>query len=306
LTVFDTDWLKEEKERGVSIALGYAYHPLPNNDVLGFVDVPGHERLIHTMLAGAAGIDFFLLIVAADDGIMPQTLEHLEILELLGIERGAIALTKIDRVEPARAEAVRTQIEALRARARLPAVPIFLVSSLTGDGIDALRRHLCEAAVHLPKRRDGGLFRLAVDRSFTLRGAGTVVTGTVFAGAAQVGAELTVVPSGKRVRVRGLHVQDRPAEAGHAAQRILSLLGQSPLDTLWVRDLARALDREECSLRQLMRKMSAQGMPYQIVRDLFFVPEAMDRLIEIIRELAAENEGVRAAAFRDRTGLGRK
>ena len=226
LTGVETDRLKEEKARGISIELGYAYQGLPNGDVLGFIDVPGHERLIHTMLAGAGGIDFLLLAVAADDGVMPQTREHLDIVNLLGIERGALALTKIDRVEPARVDAVVADVGALLSGTALAGMPAFPVSALTGDGVDALRAHLFDAAMTLPERGTDGDFRLAVDRSFTLQGTGTVVTGTVFSGSVEVGATLTVCPGGRRVRLRGLHAQNRPAQVGRAGQRCaLNLAG---------------------------------------------------------------------------------
>ena len=202
LTGVDTDRLEQEKQRGISIELGYAYQPLENGGVLGFVDVPGHERFIHTMLAGAAGIDFALLIVAADDGVMPQTREHLGILDLLGIARGAVALTKTDRVDAARAAEVENDLRQLLADTALAGAPVFPVSAVTGEGIDTLRNHLHAAAQSMPLRASGGGFRLAVDRSFSLKGAGTIVTGTVFAGRVEVGDELAVTPSGKPVRVR--------------------------------------------------------------------------------------------------------
>jgi selenocysteine-specific elongation factor len=189
LTGVDTDRLKEEKTRGISIELGYAYVPLDGapavaDGVLGFVDVPGHERLVHTMLAGAGGIDFALLVVAADDGVMPQTREHLAILDLLGIADGAVALTKVDRVDGARVGEVRAQVAALLASTPLRHAPVFEVAATRdGDaGVTALREHLEAAARSRLRRDDGGLFRLAVDRVFTLAGHGTVVTGTVHAG----------------------------------------------------------------------------------------------------------------------------
>ena len=219
LTGVETDRLKEERERGISIELGYAYQDLPNGEVLGFIDVPGHERLIHTMLAGAGGIDFLLLVVAADDGVMPQTREHLDIVELLGIERGAVALTKTDRVEPARVDAVAADVAALLAGTALGGLPVFPVSALTGDGVKALWAHLSDAAMTWRGRAADGDFRLAVDRSFTLQGAGTVVTGTVFSGSVRVGETLTLCPGGKRMRLRALHAQNRPAEMGRAGQR---------------------------------------------------------------------------------------
>ena len=171
LTGVDTDRLKEEKARGISIELGYAYTPLPNGDVLGFIDVPGHEKLVHTMAAGASGIDFGLLVVAADDGVMPQTREHLAILSLLGVARGAVALTKADRADPARLAAVRGEIAALAADTFLRDAPVFEVCAarVGDDGVARLKQHLDDAAQALGARDGAGLFRLAVDRVFTLQ-----------------------------------------------------------------------------------------------------------------------------------------
>jgi selenocysteine-specific elongation factor len=219
LTGVDTDRLEAEKLRGISIELGYAYQPLANGSVLGFIDVPGHERFIHTMLAGAAGIDFALLVVAADDGVMPQTREHLHILNLLGIGRGAVALTKTDRVEPARIVEVERELRQLLADTALAGIPVFPVSATNGQGIEALQNHLHEAAQSMPHPAGEGGFRLAVDRSFTLKGAGTIVTGTVFAGSVQLGDELVVTPSGQPVRLRSLHVMNRAAPTGAVGQR---------------------------------------------------------------------------------------
>lgn len=226
LTGVDTDRLKEEKARGISIDLGYAYAPLETGAVLGFVDVPGHERFIHNMLAGATGIDYALLVVAVDDGIMPQTREHLHILRLLGLSRGAVALTKIDRVDDARTEEVAREVSALLADTPLAGAPIFGVSSLTGQGIGQLRAHLAAAAQASPARALGGRFRLAIDRSFSLAGSGTVVTGTVFSGEARPGDRLLLSPSGLPARVRSIHADSRPAECARAGQRCaLALVG---------------------------------------------------------------------------------
>ncbi len=189
LTGVDTDRLKEEKARGISIELGYAYTPLEGGAVLGFIDVPGHERLVHTMVSGAVGIDFALLVVAADDGVMPQTREHIAILELLGVSLGAVALTKTDRVDNGRVQEVRGEIAALLAPTALNAAPIFEVNATVADdpGTAMLHLHLHETAARFPARGDRHLFRLAVDRVFTLSGHGTVVTGTVFSGQVSVG-----------------------------------------------------------------------------------------------------------------------
>ena len=226
LTGVDTDRLKEEKARGISIELGYAYRPLQGGGVLGFVDVPGHEKFIHHMLAGATGIDYALLVVAADDGVMPQTVEHLEILDILGVARGAVALTKIDRVTPERVEEAEVAVRAALASHRLASAPLFRVSAVQGDGVAPLQAHLEQEAAALPARSAAGHFRLAVDRCFTLAGAGTVVTGTVFAGSVRVGDEVVVTPSGAKARVRGMHAQNRPAQQGSIGERCaLNLAG---------------------------------------------------------------------------------
>ncbi len=226
LTGVDTDRLKEEKERGISIELGYAYQALEGGEVLGYIDVPGHERFIHTMLAGAAGIDFALLVVAADDGVMPQTREHFDILNLLGVTHGAVALTKIDRASAARVREVETEIRELLAATALSAAPVFPLSAVSGQGVAALRSHLHGEAARSRLSSAQGHFRLAVDRSFSLQGIGTVVTGTVFAGQVHVDDELTTSPGGHTVRLRSLHVQNRPAQTGRAGERCaLNLVG---------------------------------------------------------------------------------
>jgi selenocysteine-specific elongation factor len=232
LTGRDTDRLPEERKRGISIELGYAYVPLGDASagVLGFIDVPGHEKFVHTMLAGATGIDRALLVIAADDGVMPQTEEHLDILRLLGVTDGAIALTKVDAVTPERVAAVQAQLAAALGE---PAAhwPVFAVSNLTGAGIDAIDAWLRHEAKAQAERAAGGEFRLAVDRVFTLGGVGTVVTGTVHAGRVRVGDEVVVQPRGRHARVRSLHAQDQPAETGVAGQRCaLNLAGLSKDD----------------------------------------------------------------------------
>ncbi|RZT28999.1 selenocysteine-specific translation elongation factor [Cupriavidus agavae] len=228
LTGVDTDRLKEEKARGISIELGYAYTPLPNGDVLGYIDVPGHERLIHTMAAGASGIDLALLVIAADDGVMPQTREHLGIVARLGVPRAVVALTKADRVEPGRLAAVQAETGALLAGTPYDNAPCFAVNATDPDdaGVANLRAWLHDIAQQLPARAAPGRFRLAVDRVFTLAGHGTVVTGTVLNGQINVGEIVEVAPAGLPARVRSLHAQQREASVGVAGQRCaLNLAG---------------------------------------------------------------------------------
>jgi selenocysteine-specific elongation factor len=229
LTGKDTDRLPEEKRRGISIELGYAYLAVPNTDsVLGFVDVPGHEKFVHAMVSGATGIDYALLVIAADDGPMPQTREHLDILRLLGVHAGAIVVTKMDTIDPAFSESLLSDIKHAVAASPAEHWPRFMVSSKTGEGIDGLRDHLFQATQALTKRSVHGHFRLAVDRSFTLSGLGTVVTGTAHAGAVRIGDELVVFPSGKKARVRSIHAQDRTTQEGIAGQRLaINLVGLS-------------------------------------------------------------------------------
>lgn len=226
ITGVDADRLKEEKARGISIDLGFAYWPQADGATIGFVDVPGHERFIHTMLAGAQGIDFALLIVAADDGVMPQTREHVDILSLLGIGCGLVALTKADLVDEERLAVVRGQIETLLAGTPLGGSPIIPVSSVTGAGLDDLTSALRAASQDQAARSNERAFRLAIDRSFTLAGAGTVVTGTVLDGEVRVGDQVIVSPKGLTARIRAIHAQNRPAEIGRAGDRCaLNLAG---------------------------------------------------------------------------------
>lgn len=228
LSGVETDRLKAEKQRGISIELGYAYMPLANDDVLGFVDVPGHEKLVRMMVAGAGGIDHALLVIAADDGIMPQTREHLAIVQLLGITQATVALTKIDRVDSARVKTVSQQIQALLAPTRLQGAPIFPVNAhdKTAAGTQQLRDHLLATARQMPAHTTDNLFRLAVDRVFSLPGRGTIATGTVFAGQVQINDQIQIMPAGKTARVRSIHAQDQAANIGQAGQRCaLNLAG---------------------------------------------------------------------------------
>ena len=227
LTGVDTDRLKEEKARGISIDLGFAYLPAPDGSILGFVDVPGHEKFVHNMVAGATGVDFVLLVVAADDGPMPQTFEHLAIVELLGVKRGVVALTKADLAAGAAREEVYRAIHRALARTTLAAAEIIPVSTATGEGIDALREHVFDAARRTDRHSARGRFRLAVDRSFSLPGIGAVVTGTVLSGSVEVGNRVTISPRGVVARVRSIHAQNRVTTTGRSGERCaLNLAGE--------------------------------------------------------------------------------
>jgi len=227
LTGTDTDRLPEEKARGISIDLGFAYLPLDGGGLIGFVDVPGHERFIRNMLAGVSGIDFALLIIAADDGVMPQTIEHLQILDLLHVRRGAAVITKVDRIDAARVDAVRQQIQNLLAPTRLADATIHTASAVSGAGMAELKAMLLnEAATQKRRSAQGQHLRYAIDRAFSVAGSGTVVTGTVFNGAVRPGDKLLISPSGSEVRVRGIQIHGKAAEQASAGERCaLNLTG---------------------------------------------------------------------------------
>lgn len=218
LTGVDTDRLEEEQARGLTIDLGFAYADVDDNR-LGFIDVPGHIRFIHNMLAGVTVVDFALLVVAADDGIMPQTLEHLAILDLLGISRGAVALTKVDRVVAGRVQEVVDGIDELLASTSLAGSLVYPVSGTTGEGIDALRAGLHDAAKRRQERSISEPFRLCIDRAFNIKGSGVVVTGSVTSGQVKSGDELRLLPGERTVRVRGIHRQNEDSTEGHAGDR---------------------------------------------------------------------------------------
>ena len=224
LTGVDADRLKEEKARGITIDLGYAYSDLGGGRQLGFVDVPGHERFVHNMLAGATGIDAALLVVSAAEGIKPQTIEHLQIMDLLGLDRGIVALTKADLADDDQILERMAEVEALLSATSLGAAEIIPVSATTGRGIEELKSKLL--ALGESGKAATGFARLAVDRCFVLAGAGVVVTGTVHAGEIKVDDRLLLTPSGLEARVRSLHAQNRAAEIGHAGERCaLNLTG---------------------------------------------------------------------------------
>ncbi len=219
LTGIDTDRLKEEKERGISIELGFANLDLSDDLHLGIVDVPGHERFVKTMLAGVGGIDLVVLVIAADEGVMPQTREHLHICKLLQVKRGLVGLTKVDLVEPDWLEMVRADLEGFLAGTFLEGAPVIPVSCISGEGLPELRGALRELAQAVEPKRQGGIFRLPIDRVFTIKGFGTVVTGTVWSGTLKVGDEVVVLPQELRSRVRRLQVHGKTVEQASAGQR---------------------------------------------------------------------------------------
>ena len=230
LTGIDCDRLGEEKRRGITIELGFAYADLPGGERMGIVDMPGHERFVRTMVAGASGIDFVLLVISADEGVMPQTREHLEICTLLGVKHGIVALTKTDMVDAEMLELATEDIRDFLKGTFLEGAPIFPVSSVTGEGLDALRAAIVEESRRQPRRRSD-LFRLPVDRVFSLKGHGTVVTGTLVSGSAACGDEVELLPSGRLSHIRSIQSHGQGQEKAEAGHRIsLNLHGLSVED----------------------------------------------------------------------------
>ena len=226
LTGIDTDRLKEEKARGITIELGFANLKLPNGKVLGVVDVPGHEKFVKNMVAGVTGIDLVALVIAADEGVMPQTREHLEICKLLNIRHGLVVLTKIDMVESDWLELVREDVAGYLSDTFLADSPVIEVSSVTGDGLDKLVQALEVLVRQIPEREAGNIFRLPIDRVFTMKGFGTVITGTTASGKIRTGDEVTVYPQGITSRVRGIQVHNSEvAEVGSGLRTAVNLQG---------------------------------------------------------------------------------
>ena len=219
LTGIDTDRLKEEKERGITIELGFAHLELPGGQLLGIVDVPGHEKFVKNMVAGATGIDLVALIIAADEGVMPQTREHLEICQLLNIEHGLVVLTKMDMVEPDWLELVKEDVTEYLSETFLAGAPMVEVSSVTGEGIEELVEVLDTLVKDVPERDVGYFFRLPVDRVFIMKGFGTVITGTTVSGRINTGDEITIYPQGPSTRIRGIQVHNREVEQVRAGLR---------------------------------------------------------------------------------------
>jgi selenocysteine-specific elongation factor len=228
LTGVDTDRLKEEKERGISIELGFAEFPLPDGTVAGVVDVPGHEHFVKNMLAGATGFDLVLLVVAADDGVMPQTREHLAIIDLLDVREGLVVITKADLVDEEMIELVKEEVAEVLKGTTLEGTEILVTSTVTGEGLDEVVNAIVRAAERVRVRQTEGPFRLPIDRVFTLKGIGTVVTGTLWEGSISDGEVAVLLPSNREVRVRNVQVHGRDVERALAGQRVaLNLPGIS-------------------------------------------------------------------------------
>jgi selenocysteine-specific elongation factor len=257
LTGIDADRLQEEKRRGITIDLGFAHLQLTPALRLGFVDVPGHERFVKNMLAGVGGIDLVLFVIAADESIKPQTREHFDICRLLGIPRGVIALTKADLVDEDILGLVRMEVEELVAESFLEGAPMVPVSSLTGAGLDDLRRELARVAAAVPEKNAAGHFRLPVDRVFTVKGFGTVATGTLISGVVAKDDEVEVYPAERRLRVRGVQVHGSKADRAVAGQRTaVNLADIEPAelkrgDVLSEPDRFRAVKQIDCRLSLL-------------------------------------------------------
>jgi selenocysteine-specific elongation factor len=295
LTGIDADRLKEEKRRGITIDLGFAHMDLPaggdrttNGETLrlGFIDVPGHERFVRNMLAGVGGIDLVLLVIAADEGIKPQTREHFDILQLLGVERGITVLTKSDAVDAETLDVVRLEVEEFLRGTFLETAksPIVAVSALTGAGLDELKQAMVAATFEAQPRNSLAIARLPIDRVFTMKGFGTVVTGTLVAGTIHREDELEVFPTGRLVRVRGAQVHGQAAEAAFAGQRTaLNLAGAS------TEDLARGMTLAPPGMFEttrradgLLRLLSSAPRPLKDRARVHFHSYTMETAAEIV------------------------
>jgi selenocysteine-specific elongation factor len=304
LTGIDADRLEEEKRRGITIDLGFAHMDLTGatgeTHHVGFVDVPGHERFVRNMLAGVGGIDLVLLVIAADESIKPQTREHFDILQLLGVQHGITVLTKSDAVDAETLDVVRLEIEEFLRGTFLepPKSPIVAVSSLTGAGLNDLKRAMLAAAAELQPRDSQALSRLPVDRVFTMKGFGTVVTGTLVAGTIRREEELEVFPSGRRVRVRGVQVHGHSSDAAVAGQRTaLNLAGAS------TEDLARGMTLAPPATFSATRRvdvrlslLSSAPRPLKLRSRVHFHSNTMEMIAEIglhgMKQLAPGSEAL--------------
>ncbi len=298
LTGIDADRLEEEKRRGITIDLGFAHTelPAPSGEIfrLGFVDVPGHERFVRNMLAGIGGIDLVLLVIAADEAIKPQTREHFDILQLLGVERGITVLTKSDAVDAETLDVVRLEVEEFLHGTFLDAStsPIIAVSSLTGAGLADLKRALFIAAGQTQPRDSQAIARLPIDRVFTMKGFGTVVTGTLVAGAISREDELEVFPTGRRVRVRGTQVHGQTSDSAIAGQRTaLNLAGASTEDLSRGMTLAAAETLRSTRLADVrLRLLPSAPRPLKNRARVHFHSYTMETVAEVILLDAAQKQ----------------
>lgn len=256
LTGVDTDRLPEEKKRGITIDLGFAYTQGNNHEALGFVDVPGHEKFVHTMVAGAVGIDHGLLVIAADDGIMPQTIEHLRILELLGVQTICVAITKIDMVDQQRLNQVQGEIEQLLMGTVYSLAKIFPVSNQSKEGLDVLKEYLL--TLTLQNKGHNPIFRLAIDRVFVSKGMGVTITGAVHSGSVQIGDQLVLMPDQLPVKVRSIHAQNQLVENASLGSRCGIVLSGVELEQVkrgqWLvgRELTQEVERfDACMIMPL-------------------------------------------------------
>ncbi len=290
LTGLDADRLEEEKRRGITIDLGFAHMDLPgaNGEMLrlGFVDVPGHERFVRNMLAGVGGMDLVLLVIAADESIKPQTREHFDILQLIGVKRGITVLTKSDAVDAETLEVVRMEVEEfLRGTfLEIPGSPIVAVSALTGAGLENLKKTMVAAAAEVQPRDRKALARLPIDRVFTMKGFGTVVTGTLICGTIHKDDELEVFPIGRRVRVRGVQVHGQAADAAVAGQRTaLNLAGVSTEDL--ARGMTLAPPATFAATRMVevrLRLLSSAPRPLKDRARVHFHCNSMEMIAEVV------------------------
>ena len=220
LSGVDTDRLEEEKHRGLSIELGYAFLQVDSSCTISFIDVPGHHRFINTMISGVCSADLALVVVAAHEGAMPQTIEHLEVLRLLGVDHYVIVITHIDKIDVSRrAEVTKALLASIKTRTLMASCPSFMVSNVDGTGIAELKKFLIKTAKNLPAKPERGYFRLSIDRAFHLPGSGLIVTGTSMSGGVSEGDHLTLLPENKRVKVRSIHSQNEKTQYGRAGQR---------------------------------------------------------------------------------------
>ncbi len=288
LTGEDTDRLKEEKERGISIDLGFAHLDLPDSARAGIVDVPGHERFIRNMLAGAHGLDLVLFTVAADDGVMPQTVEHLDILHMLGVTRAIFVVTKADLAADARIDEVARDIRALIADSALKESPILPFSFVTGRGLESLRAEIVNILQAGGKHAPDGYFRLPVDRAFASPGRGLVVTGTSISGEISIGDKVRLLPRDEMFRVRGIEVHNQPVETATWGQRIaLNLTGGSSHasiargDVVCHEKITLACDRFDARLE--IRPAAKRGLSdHQRVRVYLGTAERLGKVIPLV------------------------